>query len=85
VTARRGQRSLTAGLSASERLVLGHLRDMLRARTGERLDLGDVAARVCLPREVVAAFIEALLARQAIHQHADGRMSVVQDSPGGAR
>jgi hypothetical protein len=86
VTARQGQRQLTAGgLTISERLVLAHLRDMVRARTGARLDLEHVAACLCLPREVVTASIEALLARQAIHQHADGRIRVVPGAPGGAR
>ncbi|NEK94144.1 hypothetical protein GCU67_08140 [Modestobacter muralis] len=61
----------------SERLVLGHLRTVLRARSGARLDLPRVAACTCLPPEVVAASVEALLARQMLRQHADGRVVVL--------
>ncbi len=82
MTARRGRLPLTAGLSTSERLVLGHLRDAARARTGARLDLGRVAACVCLPREVVDAAVNGLLARQLLHEHADGRVVVLRQPDG---
>ncbi len=65
---------LPTGLSAAERLVLGHLGDVVRARTGARLDLGHMAACVCLPGEVVAASVEALVARRLLHTCADGRV-----------
>ena len=72
------RRTLTAptGLSLAERLVLGHLKDVIRARTGARLDLGHVAACLCIPRDVADAAVSGLLARQLLHQHADGRIVV---------
>ncbi|MGY1823756.1 hypothetical protein [Geodermatophilus sp. SYSU D00079] len=80
---RRTPTVMPGRLSTSERLVLSHLREVTRARTGARVDLGHVAACVCLPREVVAAAVDALLARQALHQHADGRLAVLPMPDGG--
>jgi hypothetical protein len=79
VNARAGQSPLPPGLTTSERLVLGHLRDVPRVRTGARLDLGHVAACCCLPVDVVAASIEALAARRLLHTRADGRVVLRRD------
>ncbi len=69
----------TAGISTAERLVLGHLRDVVRARTGARVDLRRVAECVCLPADVVAASVEALTARRLLHTCADGRVVLHRD------
>lgn len=65
-----------ASLSNAERLLLGHLRDVVRARTGARLDLGHVAACLCLPHEVVMAAMDGLAARRLLHVRADGRVVI---------
>ncbi|SET33155.1 hypothetical protein [Geodermatophilus poikilotrophus] len=83
MSGRTSQLPSTVGLSAAERLVLGHLRDVGRARSGARLDLARVAACVCLPREDVDAAVNGLLARQLLHQHADGRVVVLRQPGGG--
>ncbi|MDP9460843.1 MAG: hypothetical protein M3Q22_11565 [Actinomycetota bacterium] len=85
MTGRADQPPSTVSLSTSERLVLGHLRDVVRARTGARVDLGRVAACVCLPRKVVDAAVNGLLARQLLHQHADGRVVVLRQPGGGGQ
>ncbi len=64
-------------LSTSERLVLGHLRDVMKARTGARLDVPRVAACMCLPLDVTAASIEALLSRRLLRRQPDGRVVVL--------
>ncbi|MGY1985451.1 hypothetical protein ACI792_04435 [Blastococcus sp. SYSU DS0669] len=81
MTARRTEPAV--GLSTAERLVLGYLRGVLRARAGARLNLHRVAACVCLPADVVAASVEALAARRLLHTRADGRVVLHQggDAP----
>ena len=79
-----GRRTAAApsGLTTAERLVLGHLTDTLAgARAGARVDVGRVAACVCLPVDVVAASVEALAARHLLHTCADGRVVLHGDAP----
>ena len=68
---------VTAGLATSERLVLTHLRDAAHAPTDGRRDLTHVADCLRLPLPVVAASVDALLARRLLHRHADGRIVVI--------
>ncbi len=79
MTGRRASLPETVGLTTGERLVLGHLRDVVRARTGAWVDLRHVAECVCLPADVVAASVETLAARRLLHTRADGRVVLHRD------
>ncbi|GAB3195062.1 hypothetical protein GCM10027261_14430 [Geodermatophilus arenarius] len=76
-TRRRAATTLPTGLSTAERLVYGYLAAFVTVRKGVPVDPPTLAAHVCLPADVTAAAVEALLARRLLRRQPDGRVLVL--------